>query len=159
MCTENREKGASAVEFALVLPLLMLVLFGIIEFGFILYDKAVITNASREGARKGIAYRFNSTGTGPGAVPTTEVISTVTSYAGTYLISLGGTTPALPPPAVSGDCSVPGSALTVTVTYPYTFLVLPNLPSSAGAAGGTGLTPVITLTAVTVMNCENQLTF
>ncbi|HKK00735.1 MAG TPA: TadE/TadG family type IV pilus assembly protein, partial [Desulfuromonadales bacterium] len=50
----RHERGASAVEFALVLPLLLVILFGIIEFGFILYDKAMITNASREGARAGI---------------------------------------------------------------------------------------------------------
>jgi Flp pilus assembly protein TadG len=33
-----------------------MLLFGIIEFGIILYDKAMITNASREGARAGIVY-------------------------------------------------------------------------------------------------------
>ena len=45
------QRGAAAVEFAIVLPLLLVFVFGIIEFGFLLYDKAVITNASREGAR------------------------------------------------------------------------------------------------------------
>ena len=45
------------VELAIILPILLIVLFGLIEFGFILYDKAVITNASREGARQGIVYR------------------------------------------------------------------------------------------------------
>ena len=33
-----------------------MLLFGIIEFGIILYDKAMITNASREGARAGIVF-------------------------------------------------------------------------------------------------------
>ena len=55
----SSQKGASAVEFALVLPLLMLILFGIIEFGLLMYNKAMITNASREGARRGIVYRVN----------------------------------------------------------------------------------------------------
>ena len=50
----SSQKGASLVEFALVLPLLMLILWGIIEFGLLLYNKQVITNASREGARAGI---------------------------------------------------------------------------------------------------------
>lgn len=45
------ERGASLVEFALVLPLLMLFLFGIVQFG-IAYDmKQSINSAAREGAR------------------------------------------------------------------------------------------------------------
>jgi len=48
------EKGTAVVEFAIVLPLLVLILGGIIEFGLLFYNKQVITNASREGARAGI---------------------------------------------------------------------------------------------------------
>ena len=55
----SSQKGASAVEFALILPLLMLILFGIIEFSLLMYNKAMITNASREGARRGIVYRVD----------------------------------------------------------------------------------------------------
>ena len=50
----TNENGAAALEFALVLPLLLLLIFGIIEFGIILFDKAVLTNSCREGARAGI---------------------------------------------------------------------------------------------------------
>ncbi|MBP9713726.1 MAG: pilus assembly protein [Sterolibacterium sp.] len=50
----TRHRGVAAVEFALVLPLLLLLLFGIIEFSIALYDKALITNASREAARYGV---------------------------------------------------------------------------------------------------------
>lgn len=50
-------RGVAAVEFALILPLLLVILFGIIDFGLMLYDKAVITNAAREGARAGIVLR------------------------------------------------------------------------------------------------------
>jgi Flp pilus assembly protein TadG len=52
--TMNSQRGAAVVEFAFVLPLLLVILFGIIEFSFLLYDKAMLTNASREGARVGI---------------------------------------------------------------------------------------------------------
>ena len=52
----TRERGAAAIEFALILPLLLLILFGIIEFSILLYDKAMLTNASREGARLGIVF-------------------------------------------------------------------------------------------------------
>lgn len=55
--SSKRQRGAAAVEFALVLPLLLAVLMGVIEAGLALYDKAVITQASREGARAGIVMR------------------------------------------------------------------------------------------------------
>ncbi|MEK7788130.1 MAG: TadE family protein, partial [Chloroflexota bacterium] len=48
------EYGAAAVEFALLLPLLMLLLFGIVEFGLALHRQQVLATASREGARVGI---------------------------------------------------------------------------------------------------------
>lgn len=144
MITPRNERGASAVEFALVLPLLILFLFGIIEFGFILYDKAVITNASREGARKGIIYDEDESGAAV-AVSEAEIQSMVDTYCGSYLVSLGNSA-SMPTTVVtpSGACLTKGNALTVTVTYPYTFLVLPDFGTN------------ITLNAVTVMNCENQ---
>ena len=45
------EDGAQLVEFALVLPLLLLVMLGIAEFGFMFQRYEVVTNAAREGAR------------------------------------------------------------------------------------------------------------
>ncbi|MDH3999245.1 MAG: pilus assembly protein, partial [Desulfuromonadales bacterium] len=53
----QKERGTALVEFSLVLPLLLMVLFGIIEFSILFYDKAVITNASREAAREWVVYR------------------------------------------------------------------------------------------------------
>jgi hypothetical protein len=50
------QNGTAIVEFAIVLPILFLFVLGIIEFGALLYDKAVITNASREGARTAIVF-------------------------------------------------------------------------------------------------------
>jgi len=47
----KEENGQSLVEFTLVLPLLLLLMMGIFEFGRIFYDYLIITNASREGAR------------------------------------------------------------------------------------------------------------
>ena len=45
------EDGQDIVEFALVLPILALLLFGIIDYGWIFYNQAKIGNAAREGAR------------------------------------------------------------------------------------------------------------
>lgn len=51
LTTTNKEEGASAVEFALVLPILMVLVLGIIQFGFIFFHYISITHAAREGAR------------------------------------------------------------------------------------------------------------
>ncbi len=45
------ESGAELVELALALPLLLLVVMGIIDFGFLFQRYEVVTNAAREGAR------------------------------------------------------------------------------------------------------------
>jgi len=47
----KNEKGASAVEFALILPILVILVFGIIEFGIAYNNYISITHAAREGAR------------------------------------------------------------------------------------------------------------
>lgn len=45
------ESGAAAVEFALVLPILVLILFGVIEFGGVYNAQLMLTGAAREAAR------------------------------------------------------------------------------------------------------------
>lgn len=50
----TQKKGAAIVEFALVLPLLVMLLFGIIEMGRAFYTWSVMSEATREGARVGI---------------------------------------------------------------------------------------------------------
>ncbi|MCO5106585.1 MAG: pilus assembly protein [Burkholderiaceae bacterium] len=50
-------RGVSAIELAILLPLLLVVFAGAVDFGLMLYDKAVITNAAREAARAGIMLR------------------------------------------------------------------------------------------------------
>ncbi len=50
---DSRERGAALLELALVLPLLLVVIAGIVDFGFAFQRFEVITNAAREGARLG----------------------------------------------------------------------------------------------------------
>lgn len=47
----RRTRGQSMVEFALVVPVFLLILCGIMDFGFILYSRMNVINAAREGAR------------------------------------------------------------------------------------------------------------
>lgn len=47
----RREDGQSMVEFALILPIFLLILCGIIDFGWLFYNQLSLNNACREGAR------------------------------------------------------------------------------------------------------------
>ena len=57
-----KEKAQGLVEFSLVLPLLLMLIFGIIEFGRLLFVYAAVTTASREAARYGSAGGDNGSG-------------------------------------------------------------------------------------------------
>jgi Flp pilus assembly protein TadG len=48
------EKGAAVVEFAVILPLLIVMIAGIVEFGLLYFNKQILVTATREGARLGI---------------------------------------------------------------------------------------------------------
>ena len=54
------ERGAALVELAMVLPLLLVVIAGIVDFGFAFQRYEVITNAAREGARLGSLPGYNA---------------------------------------------------------------------------------------------------
>lgn len=137
---KNRQEGVAAIEFALILPVLFLIIFGIIEFGLLLFNKQVITNASREGARYGIVMSSER--------PTViEIQDEVDDYCKDYLISFGNTLPVTN--VESGACANFQDDLIVDVSYRYDFLFLPIdwfVPSD--------MEEFITLHARTVMKCE-----
>ncbi|WP_433704364.1 TadE/TadG family type IV pilus assembly protein [Paraburkholderia sacchari] len=131
------QRGVAMVEFAVVLPVLLILLFGIVEMGLFLYDKAVVTNASREGARAGIVLKS------PKAT-STDVQNVVTNYTSTYLLTFGSqNTPVV---TTSGTGGTFGQPLTVTVSYQYSGLALGRMVAP--------ITGPITLTATSVMNNE-----
>ncbi len=55
-------RGQSLVEMALVLPILILIVLGLLEFGRAFFIYTVVSNAAREGARFGIVQPLNTTG-------------------------------------------------------------------------------------------------
>ncbi len=47
----ERERGQSLIEFAIVLPVFMLIIFGLVDVGRLVYTNATLSQAAREGAR------------------------------------------------------------------------------------------------------------
>jgi hypothetical protein len=146
------QSGGAAAEFAILLIFLVMLLFGIIEFSLILYNQAVITNASREGARWGIVFteplpRFTDD----------EIKVKVLDYCKKYLITAEPVSSLGPEPEISRTDLPPigvdnsGDLLTVTVKYHYDFFVLPRLPIPSGM---TGWQPGIDLSDRTIMRLE-----
>ncbi|AOJ70196.1 MULTISPECIES: TadE/TadG family type IV pilus assembly protein [Burkholderia] len=132
------QRGVVSLEFVLMLPFLLMVLLGIIDVSFVLCDKAVITNASREAARAGVVLHVPQ-------LTSAQISSVALAYAQNSLIT--GGTPSPPTITVSQPSGTSsGSPLSVTVSYTYTGLVL----GSAFSA----LTGPVTITATTVMNYE-----
>ena len=98
----KKKRGQAMVEFALVLPIFILLLMGIMEFGLLFHQYLVVTSASREGARAA-------------AVGGTDAeIMAVTSFAAASIDKGNLTT--LVTPAIR----VKGTAVTVSVTNPVT---------------------------------------
>jgi Flp pilus assembly protein TadG len=133
------EKGAAAVEFGIVLPVLVLLIVGIMEFSILFYNQAVITNASREGARAGIVF------SDPNPISDAEIEAVVNNYCAGHMITFGAASGATTSVSRAGNGSS-GDPLTVLVNYHYDFLVIPNFLS--GLAGG------INLAGQTVMRME-----
>ena len=126
----RNQKGASAVEFAIILPILIALFFGIVDFGLLIYDKQVITNASREGARAGVVQRIPR-------MSVTGITGVVNDYAANHLVTFGSRVdPVTTVP--SGICASFGQDLDVIVSYNYKFLAVRT----------------ITITAQTTMKCE-----
>jgi Flp pilus assembly protein TadG len=139
----NNQRGTSAVEFAIVLPLLVVFIFGIIEFGLVFYNKAMVTNASREAARAGIVYSDPP-------VTVAEMQDVVDSYCGGMLVSFGSG-PGAVTTVPSGECANHGDELVVNVAYRYDFLLIPDFLTAFFSGGLPGS---IDVSAVTRMRCE-----
>ena len=74
----KKDKGQAAVEFALVLPILLLIICGIIDFGWILGNRLLVSYCTREGARYGsvVASETNST-----SLITQRILNVAPAYA------------------------------------------------------------------------------
>ena len=98
-------RGAAVVEFAVIAPLFFMMVFGIIEFGRALMVQQILTNASREGARRAIVE-------GTTASEVEELVDDYLTNA-----SVSGTTTAVSPNVLA--TAGMGEKVTVTVSVPY----------------------------------------
>lgn len=122
------KRGQSLVEVALVLPILVILLVGIIEVGFFLFTHVQVANAVRSGARAGSLCREEKNCATLPAVVETAV------YDEAEFLNMGpGNTTINVQPASPGDKPPVGSAITVTVTYmhtpPFVSIFVPMFPS------------------------------
>lgn len=153
------DRGQTLIEFAFIITILLVLILGIVEFSIILYDKAMITRASREGARAGVVFRADPTTFDYSPLTAAEIRTVVSNHLQTGLLTFGtpfnaatgvtarwstdgGTTWTTSLPSSRGN----GEQLRVDVAFTYTFLVLPRL---AKIGGGT-----LNLTARTIMRME-----
>lgn len=104
------ERGAAAVEMALMLPILLLLIFGTIEIGRFYWVKHALVHAVNEGARMEVL-----------ADSTPEEVKEVVSF---HLRDWAPTVTAVVTP-IPATANAP-AAINVTATIPFSFIILPH---------------------------------
>ena len=129
------DAGAAAVEFALLLPVLLIIVFGIIDFGRALNAQIELTGAAREGVRL-VALGY------PDATIQSQTVAAAPGLSGVTV-------------TVAASCS-PGAGPTANaqVDVSYSFSFITPIGAVAGLLGGSGFGGPMVLTAQGVMPCE-----
>jgi Flp pilus assembly protein TadG len=148
----RREEGSVAVEFGILVPLFLLLVFGIVDFGHAYYMKEMATNASREGARYGTRYVApGGTRTLPKDLNPSIQNYLMNTWGGSGLNGLFST--ANPQVTLNGPgiiesvaANLPDEDLTVTVTVTKNWFVIGKLIPGIGSA--------TVISASTTMKCE-----
>ena len=110
----HSERGSTAVEFALILPILASLVFGAIDFGRMLWFKEVLVNAARVGARQGTLF---AAGNGQA-----EIEAAVSAS-----LSAGGVNPSGLTVVANGVGNPQGLPLNVVATIPWNYFVIDKL--------------------------------
>lgn len=127
-CIRRSSAGQSIAEFALVVPILLLLVFGIVEFGLIVKSWQVVTDAAREGARVAVV----------GVTPGQSADSVDAAAAVRNALNRGGLngTNASVTIAATGNTGGPlfnslrGDTVRVTINYPHSMIMFGPLISS-----------------------------
>jgi len=148
--------GAAAVEFALVMPILLALVFGIINFGFIFAAQISLNNSARDASRAGVVKPLSSTGTAitcsqiatlarNGAttlgLDKTKITITVTGPAGTCTSPAGGADTGATTSAMCTQSAPPPYAVTqLNVSLTYTAVSpAPLVPPSSATLSAQGV--------------------
>jgi Flp pilus assembly protein TadG len=133
----RRTEGFAAVEFALLATVLILIVSGILDFGHAWYIQQVLTNASREGARYGVAFSVDGKAA---RIPPSNLSPTIKDYVVNNYISQTSLASLNPIVTVSGAGYATGTKgqpvqVTVSVTKKWFILgkFISNLPTNLGA--------------------------
>ena len=107
----KNERGQTMTEFALILPILLVLLFGIVQFGVIFNNYVTLTDAARTASRKGAVSRNESDPKG-------------TCESAGYAAGTGLKNPGTDFLLTGSSSWQPGSDVTVTASYPYDISLL-----------------------------------
>lgn len=134
----DADRGAAAVEFGLLLPLILLIVLGIIDFGGMLHAQVTLTQAAREGARVAALQQ----------TPDEAEIDTRTKDAIVSPLLKDKAKVTVEPQT----CPNEADDAVVKVAYPFEFIT--PIGSLAAAFGGEGFDKSMPLSATGVMPCE-----
>lgn len=118
----REERGQAMVEFAVILPIFVVLVFGIIQFGIVFNNYVTLTDATRAGARAGAVARNDAD---PVGTATSAVQTSATDLNQSNLnVSVNSTWQS-------------GSDITVRATYPYSINLLGWVISSGSLTSTT----------------------
>jgi Flp pilus assembly protein TadG len=141
------DAGSELIEFGLTLPLLLLLVLGMFEFGFMLQEYEVLTNAAREGARVAALPTYSATDTARVNNATARINDYLTAgglTASSATKCVGNLTPPTAPgtgcagAAVTAPLAAPAtgcvSTIAVTVSYPHSVIFVRGIFSLFGGS-------------------------
>jgi Flp pilus assembly protein TadG len=137
------QRGQTLIEFAFIIVVLLIIVMGIIEFSIVMYNKAILTKASREAVREALVFRAAPDPYDPEQFiysPLTEsnIKNKLNNYLQNSLITFGTPFDANATDAVSivwrnsngtpvSNLDARKGTIDVLVSFRYGFLTLPNL--------------------------------
>ena len=153
----RRDGGQSLAEFALILPVFLILVFGIIDFGMGLRAYITVAQATREGARYGVvgnaAGTFSAGGSGHcnGSTTTNIVGKVCSTMNGLDLTDIQTVTTECPDTGTTPPCN-PGDAIEVHAEFRYHYIT--PVKTIINVMSGGSLADYITVSSTTTMRQE-----